>query len=253
MKFTNIKLKTLVVDDSSEFRGLLKNHLRHLGVSSICEAESAKRLEEVIQRERPDLVFLDINMPGVSGLEVLPILKRRYPDLYVVIISGEGAQQIVKGALDGGADGYVLKPFSSKIVSEIIETYIKSRGNKEKVSCFLLDDEPAALDLLELETKKLGGEVHKFLRGAELFDALREKVPNILFLDIQMPEMDGFEMLMKVKELYPLQYIIMVSGDSNIDNVKKAIELGADGFLVKPVLAKKLEECINNFRKKNSG
>lgn len=251
MKFSNVKLKTLVVDDSAEFRGLLKNHLRHLGVSSICEAESAKRLDEIIMRERPDLVFLDINMPGVSGLEALPVLKRRYPNLYVVIISGEGAQQIVKGALEGGADGYVLKPFSSKIVSEILETFVNSRGKNDKVNCFLLDDEPFALDLLESELKKLGGVVEKFLTGAELFDRLRNKVPNILFLDIQMPEMDGFEMLMKVKELYPMQYIVMVSGDSNIDNVKKAIELGADGFLVKPVISKKLEECVNNYRKKS--
>ena len=252
MKKKESPLEVIIVDDSGEFRSLLKSHLRHMGARVVCEASSANHLEENIAKNNPDILFLDINMPGSSGLEVLPSVKQAFPGLFIVVITGDSSEDIVKGALSGGADAYVLKPFSTKKVNEILKTCALKRGTQELLQCIVLDDEELARDILETELKKLSAECLKVSSAEMLFDALGKAQPDILFLDIQMPEMDGHEILLKVKEKMPGLYVVMVSGNSDIENVKKAIELGANGFLVKPLNSNKLAECVDTYRNNKS-
>lgn len=244
-------LEAFLVDDSGEFRSLLKSHLRYMGTRVVGEASSAKNLLDNIAKNNPDILFLDINMPGSSGLEVLPSIKKTFPGLFVVVITGDSSQDIVKGAMSGGADAYVLKPFSAKKVNEILDACEFKQGKQNYLQCIVLDDEELARDVLATELKKYNAGCVKVATANELFDALATQKPDILFLDIQMPEMDGHEILLKVKEKIPELYVVMVSGNSDIDNVKKAIELGANGFLVKPLNSNKLTECLETFRKNN--
>ena len=115
-----------------------------------------------------------------------------------------------------------------------------------------MDDEELARDILQTELKKLKSQCQKIATAEELFDVLSKKAPDILFLDIQMPEMDGHEILLKIKEKMPNLYVVMVSGNSDIENVKRAIALGANGFLVKPLNINKLKECLATYRKNNT-
>lgn len=70
--------------------------------------------------------------------------------------------------------------------------------------------------------------------GAEVEEAYRENKPSMVFLDIHLPNQSGIELLPKIKAIDPQAYIVMLSADSSITNVKAAMGQGAKGFLTKP-------------------
>ncbi len=71
---------------------------------------------------------------------------------------------------------------------------------------------------------------------------------DLAFLDINMPKLDGLEVLKRVVANKPNAYIVIVSGDSTAKNVKEAITSGAKGFIVKPLSEEKISEAINNYQ-----
>lgn len=106
------KLYIIVTDDHRLFRKGLCALLEDFEmVDQIDEAGNGKQLLELIeQRDRiPDLVLLDINMPELDGVETSKILKLKYPDIRIIIISMEEDVQLVTHLVDIGVDGYLLK------------------------------------------------------------------------------------------------------------------------------------------------
>ena len=84
-------------------------------------------------------------------------------------------------------------------------------------------------------------------------ETYKNKKIDIVFLDLNMPEIDGFEALQQIREYDPKAFVVIVSGENFIDNVKKAIKLGAKGFIVKPYQLGKIQEMIHKFSKLNPG
>jgi CheY-like chemotaxis protein len=105
--------KVLVVDDSREIRHLV---LATLGTESctFSEAADARSAIDLAVRERPDLVIMDVNMPGeVDGIEATRIIKNtdETRNCAVIMLSGIGGSSRVEQALEAGAADYVMKPF----------------------------------------------------------------------------------------------------------------------------------------------
>lgn len=102
--------KILVVDDERSVREILSAFLTSHGhhVEHAADGHSAL---DWLARHEPDMVFLDLQMPGITGLEVLSAIKERYPDLPVVVISGWADEDLAKEALKAGAYEFLAKPF----------------------------------------------------------------------------------------------------------------------------------------------
>ena len=101
----------------------------------------------------------------------------------------------------------------------------------------------------ELQTKRF-----KFINastGQDAFAKIEEHNPDLIFLDIELPDMNGIEILKQIKSKHPRTFIIMVSGESTIDNVKSSLVNGAAGFIVKPFSAIKVAEAMKNYEKKH--
>ena len=108
-----------VVDDDDNIRELLLRFMDELGY----ESKSAPNGEEALahlKSHRPDLVLLDILMPGISGLDVLQEALKLYPDLPVIMISGFADEDMAKDALSLGAYDFFLKPFSLETVKSVL-------------------------------------------------------------------------------------------------------------------------------------
>ncbi len=71
--------------------------------------------------EGPYVLFLDIGLPGISGLKAISVIKNKYPDTKLVVITGDSSKESVWEAITSGADGYLLKPFSLKEISQQID------------------------------------------------------------------------------------------------------------------------------------
>jgi two-component system, OmpR family, KDP operon response regulator KdpE len=100
----------LVVDDEPQIRRVLRAALSNHGYD-ILEAESGEQAVEVARRERSDLILLDVNMPGVGGVEACRQLRLFY-DGPIIIVTVRNAERDKVVALDSGADDFVVKPFS---------------------------------------------------------------------------------------------------------------------------------------------
>jgi DNA-binding response OmpR family regulator len=114
--------KILIVDDEPNVRILMEQVLEKLedeGVELLL-AENGKEALEMIEQEQPDLVFLDVMMPKMNGLEVCYQVKNELSlqDIYIIILTAKGQEFDKQKGMDVGADLYMTKPFRPKNVLE---------------------------------------------------------------------------------------------------------------------------------------
>ncbi|MBN1625261.1 MAG: response regulator transcription factor [Deltaproteobacteria bacterium] len=119
----------LAVDDEPDVLQLLEYHLASEGFRVIC-ATSGEEAIEIATREIPDLILLDIMLPGISGLEVLKYLQRNQPtmDVPVIYLSARAEETDIVLGLELGACDYVTKPFSIRVLISRIRAVLGERN-----------------------------------------------------------------------------------------------------------------------------
>jgi two-component system, NtrC family, sensor kinase len=110
----------LIVDDEASFRAVLENLLVNSGYTCV-QAADAGEARSLLAREPVDLILCDIQMPGESGLELIRWVKKEYPDLAIIMVTGIDDPQEARVALEIGVYGYIIKPFErNQILISII-------------------------------------------------------------------------------------------------------------------------------------
>ena len=99
----------LIVDDEAQIRRVLRSTLSSQGYV-IMEAKTGEEAVEALRKEKPDLVLLDVNMPGIGGIEACREI-RRGSEAPIIMLTVRNAERDKVLALDAGADDYVVKPF----------------------------------------------------------------------------------------------------------------------------------------------
>ena len=102
-----------LVDDSGILRAAIKNVLEADGYCVAIEADGSKELFEQLQKNNVDSVLLDVFFPNESGLDILAELKKRYPKIKGLIVTGMQQNSILEEAQKRGADGVLYKPFDT--------------------------------------------------------------------------------------------------------------------------------------------
>ena len=129
----NVKSRILVIDDEVGIRDSMRRTLEYQGYQFVGAATGQEGLA-LIERDPPDLVFLDIKMPGMDGLEVLERIKASNPAVPVVMVSGHGTAQNAFEARDKGASGFIEKPFSEPVLLERIEKELGRHSHRDRLS-----------------------------------------------------------------------------------------------------------------------
>lgn len=113
-------LSVLIVDDDPITRQLLRAILRESDYDVVGEASNGDGALAQCLALHPDIVLLDISMPGMNGLDILQELRKKHPDCVVVMLSATATAQRVGDALRLGARGFIVKPFTAgKVVNEL--------------------------------------------------------------------------------------------------------------------------------------
>ena len=132
MKFAG---KVLLVDDEAHVRKFVGLIVRSLGEPQLFEAPNGREAVEIYQREKPDLVLLDVNMPILDGLGTLREIKRIDPEAVVIMLTSLANRQTVEEALDLGASSYIRKDTPrdeiTKSLSETIEAVFGSEESAD--------------------------------------------------------------------------------------------------------------------------
>ena len=105
----NDKKRILVIEDDEEMRSLLKDFFEEYGfeIDSVSNGSEAFRK---IAREPFDLIITDIRMPGLTGLDILPGIKKLQPEVSIIVITAFGSEEVSRKAFDRGATAYLEKP-----------------------------------------------------------------------------------------------------------------------------------------------
>lgn len=130
--------KILVVDDEPQIRRVLRSTLSTRGYV-ITEAAGGDAALESFRKERPDLVLLDMNMPGMDGIEVCREI-RRSSEAAIIMLTVRSAERDKVAALDAGADDYVVKPFSIEELLARIRAALRRYGPADAVPPFVAKD-----------------------------------------------------------------------------------------------------------------
>ena len=113
----------LIVDDNDLMRTLLRGILRSDAYQIIGEARNGIIALEFIAKSKPDIVFLDVMMPEMGGLEALQAIKAKHPEIIVIMITGNPSVENVKECIQGGAGGFIIKPFNS---AKVLDTLVRA-------------------------------------------------------------------------------------------------------------------------------
>jgi signal transduction histidine kinase/CheY-like chemotaxis protein len=183
----------LVIDDDPDTRALISRHLHREGWRVECASGGIEGLERAITLH-PDIIILDILMPDMDGWTVLTALRAQ-PDLaHIPVILATIIEDQSRGfAL--GASEYLIKPLDGTRLSQVLRRFLPSLGH-----VLVVEDDTALSDLLRRNLQQEGWQVSVAADGQTALARVGERVPDIILLDLLMPEMDGFQFLAALRQ-----------------------------------------------------
>jgi two-component system OmpR family response regulator len=125
------KLKVLLVDDEEEFVSTLSERLQLRNITTLVATDGEEALQ-IIDTDKPPVVVLDVLMPGMGGLDVLRQIKRSYPHIQVIILTGRGStKEGIKGMRLGAFD-YLMKPVKIEmLIQKMNKAFQAARQEKD--------------------------------------------------------------------------------------------------------------------------
>lgn len=121
-------MKLLIVDDSSVIRRRIERTLAHNDIAGVITARNGEEAIEVFNRERPELVTMDLTMPELDGVECIRRLVEIEPDVTILVISALKDKPTAIKAMKNGAVGFLCKPFDEESLNGALARLIDKRG-----------------------------------------------------------------------------------------------------------------------------
>ncbi len=145
--------RVLVVDDTRFMRKMLRDILEKFGHEVVGEAENGNAGIQKYKELKPDIIFMDISMPEIDGVEAVRRIKAFDPSAVVIICSAMSQQEQISEALKVGAVGYIMKPFKPEKVNEVIFKYASQHveRNRKKSEAHVVQQAQAALTAVKVQ------------------------------------------------------------------------------------------------------
>jgi len=237
------KTNILVVDDLRSMRLTLGGILEDKG-HNVVTVENGYQAIEAVREAHFDAIFMDIKMPGINGVQTFREVKKIDPKAVVIMMTAYSVEELVKEALEEGAYAVVYKPFDIDRIIAIIEKLL------ERTLILVVDDQFADRETLKGILEDKGYRVATAQDGAEAIEMVRSKHYDIIFLDVRLPGMDGVETFEQVKKIDPQATVIMMTGYTEEDLVKRAITQGAYTCIYKPFDMENVISLVEDITKK---
>lgn len=256
----------LIVDDNDTNLYILREQLRVGGMSTVT-VDHPKKALELIRNEKYDLFVLDYMMPWMNGID-LALNIRQLQDAPILMLSS--AHYNLKPEERKCIDRYMNKPVRQnhlwKIISELLAPEFETNWakSKKRVNLFenpIGDNLPLKILLAEdnLINQKVAGRIFSRLgyditivdNGRKALEAVESEKFDLVFMDVQMPEMDGLEATKKIRSLPGHQpAIIAMTANAMQGDREKCLNAGMDDYLTKPIKTNILKEKLALWGKK---
>jgi len=245
-----LKKTILIVDDEQDIRDVIKITLAEDGFK-VLEAANGKAAIESAKQKKPDLIIMDIMMPGIDGLAASKIIKEdpETANIPIIILSAFLSEE--KNKYVQGIAGFISKPFKPEDLIAEIQDILKETDRAIKSSHILIvDDDPDILDIITLSLKGNGFATDTAGDGEEALRKIDASVPSLIILDIEMPKMNGFELIKNLKQNSKFKHIpIVILTGTHIteEDRRHGLTLGASKYLTKPFSIESLIDEIEGM------
>jgi DNA-binding response OmpR family regulator len=182
--------RILIVDDEPEMVRGLEDNLRFEGYQTVAAPDGRRGLALALS-EAPDLILLDVMMPGMSGWDLCREIRRRGLDVPVIMLTARGEEVDRVLGLELGADDYVTKPFSLRELMARIRAVLRRPGPRQKFEEFAFGD--VRLHLRARQAFKGGREVRLTRKEFDLMRYLIEHSGEVITRDRLLDEVWGYE------------------------------------------------------------
>ncbi len=237
------KTNVLVVDDQIGMLETFTDILEDRGFS-VATAEDGFQAIRKVKEQQFDIIFMDIKMPGINGVQTFREIKKINPKASVIMMTAYSVEDLVKEAIEEGAYTVIYKPFDMDKVIQTIEEAL------ETVLVLVVDDRLEDRKTFKDILESKGYRVTTAKDGYEAIEIVKQGKFDIIFIDVKMPGIDGiktFEEIHKIRSDIP---VIMVTGYSVDELIKDAIDKGAYACIYKPLDMDKILKIVEKVKKK---
>jgi DNA-binding response OmpR family regulator len=241
-----VKKKIVVIDSNPNYREKMVDALQGEDDYEVESASDGKTGLKLVKSSKPDMVALEIILPQLNGFRLISELKSDpdFKDLPILVLTSVvvSNSQDAKGFKIGrekyfNADSVLNKPFDEddflgKVEEILFEDRPKRKTGKEKI--LLVDDDPSITQLLATILKKEGYETVSANNGKRGLEMIVSEKPDLVLLDLMMPDMTGEEVLEIAQKDFPEIPVIMVTAHGSEEKAVQLMKGGATDYIRKP-------------------
>ena len=242
--------KILVVDDNPTNLKLVFEVLEFEGYD-ILKAVDAEEAQVVLAATLPDLILMDIALPGMDGLTLTRKLKaeERTRGIRIVALTAFAMKGDDQKALDAGCDGYITKPIDTRKLPDQVAGFLaraSGQSPRSRIKILVIEDHAVDLKLADLVLSTTGHDVSTAETAEQAFAAIQEDRPQLILLDLDLPGMDGLALVRQLKADPDTRDIHVVAVTAYLEQYPKAAALaaGCDAYLLKPINTRELSSQL---------
>ncbi|MCG6967397.1 MAG: EAL domain-containing protein [Chromatiaceae bacterium] len=212
-----------------------------------CDVQHFAQTESLLARlhsHPPKVIVADTamlpKMPPLTA-ELIRLRSHMSIDIPLIFVSDSTALQLRVDAIRAGGDGYFVAPLEAETVAAQIRD-MASPGERRPFRVLVVEDDPTQADFAASILRKAGIEVLQVLDPVRVIESLRGFRPDLILMDIYMPEVNGIELttIIRDHQEFVAIPIVFLSGEQNADKQLDALSVGGDDFIAKPIRPKHL-------------
>lgn len=265
--------RCLIIDDNSNNRTIMKQKLLQWQIQSECCESGFEAVKIIEQSELFDLIICDYNMPYMNGIETIRMLKNKLKlsiekQPVILLHSSLDNDQLEKECLELGIRFRLSKPVkSSDLFIYLNNLYQETTTNfdnemiedpkvdtiQEKVKILIAEDVYLNMVLIKAMITELGfnTEIIEAQNGFEAIEKYQKMSPDLILMDVHMPELDGISATKKIREIESLTGknvpIIALTAGALKEDQEKCFANGMNDFLTKPLVPEKIISKLNKY------
>ncbi|CAG5010358.1 Sensor histidine kinase RcsC [Dyadobacter sp. CECT 9275] len=264
--------KVLIVDDNDNNRMILEKMLQLLKIESDQSKNGFEALNALVSGAKYDAILIDYHMPFMDGLETIRQIRESFtlgPEQLPIVLLNSSADdsRVLKACEEFKVNYRLMKPVKLTDISLCLTRLAqkeKEEGdnetllaldnhgvNAERITVLIAEDNPVNMFLAKTIIGKIAPNavILEAENGVEAAEFCRKQLPDIIFMDVQMPEMNGYEATAAIRNLAGAEQIPVIALTAG--NVKgerdKCLEAGMNDFISKPFVEEAIWQVFNKF------
>lgn len=244
-----MKNKILVVEDNKDFAEVLRKRLE-AGGFEVTSAFNGEEALEKFKQVKPDLIVADLIMPVMDGYTMIRELRRTEAGRSVPIIVMTVRERIQDLCVVEGVRDYLVKPFEVEDLAGRINWNLKEKSQRQEGKRVLIvDDDEGIREMLKIRLEANGFLTSIVEDGEKAVQAVQKQTPDLVVMDIMMPNLDGFSTLKQINQMRAKKIpVVIITGSPIVWEDEFRME-GACAFIRKPVDGNQLTKQVKEILK----